>query len=82
MNELPILDATVVGAIKKLLDDIRNDIDPHYSADQITNLVEEHKLNDKKAYSPLLKSFTELLREKGFPQTADFLVKQWHLSES
>jgi hypothetical protein len=82
MNELPILDATVVGAIKKHLDDIRNDIDPHNSADQITDLVEQHKLDEKKAYGPLLKSFTELLREKGFPQTADFLAKQWHLSES
>jgi hypothetical protein len=81
MTELPILDASVVGAIKKLLDNIKNDIDPHNSADQITDLVEEHKLNEKKAYRPLLKSFSDLLREKGYPQTADFLVKQWHLSE-
>ncbi len=81
MTELPILDATVVGAIKKLLDNIKNDVDPHNSADQITDLVEQHKLNGKEAYRPLLKSFSDLLREKGYPQTADFLVKQWHLSE-
>lgn len=81
MTGLPILDMTIVGAIKGLMDNIRNDIDPHDSADQITDLVEEHKLDRKEAYKPLLKSFSELLREKGYPQTADFLVKQWHLPQ-
>ncbi len=81
MTELPILDMTLVGAIKGLMDNIRNDIDPHDSADQITDLVEEHKLDRKEAYKHLLKSFSDLLREKGYPQTADFLVKQWHLPQ-
>jgi hypothetical protein len=81
MTELPILDPAIVGAIKSLLDNIKNDIDPHNSADQITNLVEEHKLETKTAYRPLLRSFSELLREKGYPQTADFISKQWHLSD-
>jgi hypothetical protein len=80
MTELPMLDATVV-AIKKLLDNIKNDVDAHNSADQITDLVEQHRLNEKEAYRPLLRSFSDLLREKGYPQTADFLVKQWHLSD-
>jgi hypothetical protein len=81
MTGLPMLDMTIVGAIKEHMDNIRNDIDPHASADQITDLVEEHKLERNEAYKPLLKSFSELLREKGYPQTADFLVKQWHLPQ-
>ncbi len=79
MTELPTLDMAVVGTIKKLIENIRNDIDAHDSADQITDMVDDCKLVGKEAYKPLLRSFCDLLREKGYPQTADFLVKQWHL---
>jgi hypothetical protein len=81
MTGLPTLDMALVKEIKRLLDNIKNDVDAHDSADGITDLVEEHKLDRNEAYRPLLKSFSDLLREKGYPQTADFLVKQWHLSQ-
>lgn len=79
MTELPMMDMAVVGAIKRLMDNIKNDIDAHNSVDQITDLVDDNKLVGKESYKPLLKSFCDLLREKGYPQTADFIVKQWRL---
>jgi hypothetical protein len=79
MAELPTMDMAIVGAINKMLDNIKNDIDMHGSVDQITDLVDDNKLVGKSAYKPLLRSLCNLLREKGYPQTADFLVKQWEL---
>jgi hypothetical protein len=79
MAELPTMDMAVVGAIKRLLENIKNDIDMHDSVDQITDLVDDHKLVGKSSYKPLLRSLCDLLREKGYPQTADFLIKQWKL---
>lgn len=77
--ELPTLDTNVVDAIKKLRDNIKNDFDQHHSADQIQDMVVEHKLAGKKAYKPLLQSVCNLLREKGYPGTADVLAKDWRL---
>ncbi len=79
MSDLPIMDLTMVNEIKRLVDNIRNDVDAHGSADQIADLVEDHKLDKNETYKPLLRSFCDVLREKGYPQTADFLMKQWHL---
>jgi hypothetical protein len=79
MTELFTMDMAVVGAIKRLMDNIKNDVDTHDSVDQITDLVDDYKLVGKGGYKPLLTSFCDLLREKGYPQTADFLVKQWRL---
>ena len=79
MTELPMMDMAVVGSIKKLMDNIKNDLDQGNSMDDIADLVFEYKLNEKKAYKTLLQSVCDLLREKGYPQTADFFVKHWHL---
>ena len=73
------MDMTVVEAIKKQIDNVKNDLDAHGSADRITDLVDDNKLIGKESYKPLLRSFCEVLREKGYPQTADFLIKQWRL---
>jgi hypothetical protein len=81
MTELPILDTTLVGAIKKLMDNIRNDVDQYSSMDQIADLVIENKLVRKKAYKPLLKSVCDLIQEKGYPQTAALLLKDWQLDK-
>jgi len=79
MTNLPVMDMTVVEAIKKQIDNVKNDLDAHGSADRITDLVDDNKLVGKESYKPLLRSFCEVLREKGYPQTADFLIKQWRL---
>jgi hypothetical protein len=77
--ELPTLDANIVDAIKKLRDNIKNDFDQYHSIDQIQYMVVEHKLAGNKAYKPLLQSVCNLLRDKGYPQTADTLAKDWRL---
>ncbi|MEW6054450.1 MAG: hypothetical protein AB1552_11800 [Nitrospirota bacterium] len=79
MAELPTLDMSVVTTIKKLMDNIRNDIDAGNSMDDIADLVHDHRLTQKKAYKKLLQSICDLLREKGYPSTADFFAKLWHL---
>jgi len=79
MTGLPILDMSLVNVIKQLMENIKNDIDPHKSMDGIADLVEDNKLSMKDEYKPLLRSVCDVLREKGFPSTADFLIKQWLL---
>ena len=71
--------ATLKDAIKMLVENIRNDIAPHQSADKIADLVEDHKLHKIEEVKPLLKDFSDVLREKGFTNTSDFLNKQWKL---
>ncbi len=77
MNGLPILDFNLVNAVKKLMDNIRNDIDAGNSMDEIADMVYDNQLNKKDAYKPLLRSVCDLLREKGYPTTADFFAKRW-----
>ena len=79
MTGLPILDMSLVNVIKQLMENIKNDIDPHKSMDGIADLVEDNTLSRKDEYKPLLRSVCDVLREKGFPSTADFLIKQWRL---
>jgi hypothetical protein len=79
MSELPTMDMAVVEAIKELKQNIKNDVDAGNRMDDIANLVFEHKLTEKEAYKPLLQSVCDLLREKGYPQTADFFAKHWRL---
>jgi hypothetical protein len=79
MTGLPILDMSLVTVIKKHMDEIKNDGDPHKHMDSITDLVQDNKLYKKEEYKPLLRSVCDLLREKGFPSTADFLTRQWFL---
>jgi hypothetical protein len=71
--------ATIKDAIKMLIENIRNDVAPHQSADKIADLVEDHKLQKIEEIKPLLKNFSDVLLEKGFTNTSNFLNKQWHL---
>lgn len=80
MTDLPVMDLTVVNAIKKLMDNIRNDMDPGNSMDDLADMVYDHKLDKKKSYRPLLQSVCDLLREKGYPVTSDLFTKLWHLA--
>lgn len=79
MTQLPVMDLTLVDAIKKLMDNIRNDINAGSSMDDLADMVYDHKLEKKPAYRPLLQSICDLLREKGYPVTSDMFIKLWHL---
>ena len=79
MTEFQILDTTVVSAVKNLRDNIKNDIDQFNSMEQIAELVYDHKLIGENAYKKLLQSVCDLLRGKGYAQTADFFLKHWRL---
>jgi len=81
MTEIPMLDMTVVEAIKKLMGNIKNDVDQYDSMDDIADMVFDHKLAEKKAYKSLLQSVCDLLLKKGYAQTSDFFVKHWHLND-
>lgn len=79
MNELPVMNFSVVNSIKQLMANIENGIDPGNSMDDIADIVHDNKLINKSSYKPLLQSVCDLLREKGYPATADFFVKHWRL---
>jgi hypothetical protein len=79
MTEIPIIDLTLTTAIKKLMDNVKNDIDQYNSMEQIADLVDDNKLAENKAYKNFLQSICDLLREKGYPQTAALFVMHWHL---
>jgi uncharacterized protein (UPF0297 family) len=79
MTGLPVLDPAVVEAIKRLLDNIKNDLDRYGSINQIQEMVVEYRLAGNGAYRTLLKSVCDVLREKGYPQTADTLAEDWRL---
>ena len=61
------------------IENIRNDLNPYENADGITDLVEDNHLSGRADFKPLLKSFCDLLKEKGYPDTSAFLSKQWHI---
>ena len=61
------------------IENIRNDLDPYQNADGITDLVEDHHLSGREDFKPLLKSFCDLLKEKGYPDTSKFISKQWDI---
>ena len=79
MTELQVLDPLLVKAIQELMGNVNNDVDQYHSVDQIQGLVIEHELAEKGPYKTILQSVCDLLREKGYPRTADILVKDWHL---
>jgi len=80
MAELSEGDITrILEEIAIRIENIRNDLDPYENADGITDLVEDNHLSGREDFKPLLKSFCDLLKEKGYPDTSAFLSKQWHI---
>ena len=79
MTQLPVMDLTLVDAIKKLMDNIRNDINAGSSMDDLADMVYDYKLEKTPTYRPLLQSICDLLKEKGYPATSDMFIKLWHL---
>jgi hypothetical protein len=71
--------ASMLEEIKIRIENIRNDLDTDENADGITDLVEDNHLSDREDFKPLLKSFCDLLKEKGYPDTSAFISKQWHI---
>ena len=71
--------AKLLEEIEIRIENIRNDLDPYENADRISDLVEDHHLSGREDFNPLLKSFCDLLKEKGYPDTSAFISKQWHI---
>jgi len=71
--------AKILEEIEIRIENIRNDLDPYENADYITDLVEDHHLSGREDFKPLLKSFCDLLKEKGYPDTSKFIAKQWNI---
>ena len=71
--------ATLLEEIGIRIENIRNDLDPYENADYVTDLVEDHHLSGRDDFKPLLKSFCDLLKEKGYPDTSKFIAKQWNI---
>jgi hypothetical protein len=69
----------ILEEIEIRIENIRNDLDPYGNADAITDLVEDNHLSGREDFKPLLKSFCDLLNEKGYPDTSRFIANQWHI---
>ena len=80
MSELPENELeSRVEEIKKIIEDIKNDLNLYEDTDKLVNLVNLYNLYQLDDCKPLLKSFCELLKEKGYPDTSEGLSEKWHL---
>ena len=80
MAELSEAEVTkILEEIEIRIDNIRNDIEPYANADWITDLVEDHHLSRREDFKPMLRTFCDVLKEKGYPDTSAFMSKQWKL---
>jgi hypothetical protein len=80
MPELPENElASKVEEIKKIIEDIKNDSNLYEDTDKLVNLVNLYNLDQMDDCKPLLKSFCDLLQEKGYPDTSEILSEKWHL---
>jgi hypothetical protein len=65
--------------MKKLIANIRNNLDLHESAEKFVKVVEKNKLDQKEDFIPLLFSFCDALREKGYPVMSETFAEKWHI---
>jgi hypothetical protein len=65
--------------MKKLIANIKNNLDLYESADKFVKVVEKNKLDQKEDYKPLLISFCEALRETGYPTMSETFSEKWHI---
>ena len=80
MSELPENElASKVDEIKKIVEDIKNDSNLYEDTDKLVNFVNLYNLDQQEACKPLLKSFCELLKDKGYPDTSEILSEKWNL---
>jgi hypothetical protein len=65
--------------MKKLIANIKNNLDLYESADKFVKVVEKNKLDQKEDFIPLLLSFCDALREKGYPVMSETFAEKWHI---
>jgi hypothetical protein len=65
--------------MKKLIANIKNNLDLYESADNFVKVVEKNKLDQKEDFKPLLLSFCDALREKGYPVMSETFAEKWHI---
>jgi hypothetical protein len=65
--------------MKKLIENIKNNLDFYGSAENFVKVVEKNKLDQREDFIPLLLSFCDELREKGYPVMSETFAKKWHL---
>jgi hypothetical protein len=71
---------TMKESIEVYIKNIEEDFEIYQSADKLTDLVNEHRLERREECKPLLKHFITALEGKGFKDTAAFVAKQWNLN--
>jgi len=79
MNELFNDEFIDSKEIQKLIENVRNNLDLHESAEKFVKIVENKLLDQKEAFIPLLISFCDALREKGYPVMSDAFAEKWHM---
>ncbi|MCJ7484480.1 MAG: hypothetical protein MUO31_16140 [Thermodesulfovibrionales bacterium] len=65
--------------MKKLIANIKNNLDLYESADKFVKVVEKNNLDQKEDFIPLLLSFCDALREKGYPVMSETFAEKWHM---
>jgi predicted transcriptional regulator len=65
--------------MKKLIENIKNNLNLHESAEKFVEAVDKNKLDQKEDYKPLLTSFCDVLREKGYPTISENFAEKWHM---
>jgi len=71
--------ANTAEEIKKLIENIKSDLNLYESAEKFVEVVDKNKLDQKENYHALLKSFCDLLREKGYPIMSRNFAEKWHI---
>ncbi|MDQ7787200.1 MAG: hypothetical protein RDU01_06290 [Thermodesulfovibrionales bacterium] len=80
MNELSKNEsATTAEEINQLIENIKSDLNLHENAEKFVKAVDKNQLAQKEDYKPLLKSFCNVLRAKGYPIMAENFAEQWHI---
>jgi hypothetical protein len=65
--------------MKKFIENIKNNLNLHESAEKFVAVVDKNKLDQKEDYKPLLISFCEALRETGYPTMSEAFAEKWHI---
>jgi hypothetical protein len=65
--------------LRKLIDNINKNLDIYENAEKFVKVVDKNKLDQQEVFRPLLLSFCDALREKGYPVVSDTFAEKWHI---
>jgi hypothetical protein len=65
--------------MKKLIENIKNNLNLHESAEKFVAVVDKNKLDQKEDHKPLLISFCDALREAGYPVMSESFAEKWRI---